>query len=105
MRHTTVAAMGLLGACGLALLLVPALPAPADPGVAPPQPYAGVIQALERWLAHEVPAKGLPTLSVALVDDQAIVWAHGFGHTDREANSLAGPTTVYRVGSVSKPFT
>src|SRR4051794_33659616 len=104
MRRTAVSATGLLGACGLALLLAPVAPSPAAAEKLPPK-YAGVVKALEPWLAREVAAKGLPALSVALVDDQAVVWARGFGHADREAQTLAGPDTVYRVGSVSKPFT
>jgi CubicO group peptidase (beta-lactamase class C family)/D-alanyl-D-alanine dipeptidase len=60
---------------------------------------------LERWLAREVEAKRLPALSVALVDDQDVVWARGFGYADPEAKTPATADTVYRVGSVSKPFT
>lgn len=44
-------------------------------------------------------------LSVALVDHGQIVWAEGFGFADREAAIEATPSTVYRVGSVAKPFT
>ena len=50
--------------------------------------------------------KALPALSIALVDDQRIVWARGFGFADRRADSVpATAETVYRVGSVSKLFT
>jgi CubicO group peptidase (beta-lactamase class C family)/D-alanyl-D-alanine dipeptidase len=99
----TAAAMGVLGFCGV-LLLGPASPAPSNP-VSVPQQYQPIARALEAWLTREVAAKRLPALSVALVEDQAIVWARGFGHADREDRTLAGPNTVYRVGSVSKPFT
>jgi CubicO group peptidase (beta-lactamase class C family)/D-alanyl-D-alanine dipeptidase len=50
-------------------------------------------------------AKGLPALSIALVDDQEIVWAKGFGRADPVRNVPATGQTVYRVGSVSKLFT
>ena len=49
--------------------------------------------------------KNLPALSVALVDDQTIVWAKGFGYADPEKRIPATSKTVYRIGSVSKLFT
>jgi CubicO group peptidase (beta-lactamase class C family)/D-alanyl-D-alanine dipeptidase len=70
-----------------------------------PKPYARVIPALEAFIAHEVADKGLPALSVALVDDQTIIWAKGFGLTNPKTETVATPDTVYRVGSVSKLFT
>jgi CubicO group peptidase (beta-lactamase class C family) len=44
-------------------------------------------------------------LSIALVDDQRVVWAQGFGHADKEANVPATADTLYRVASISKLFT
>jgi CubicO group peptidase (beta-lactamase class C family)/D-alanyl-D-alanine dipeptidase len=49
--------------------------------------------------------KGLPGLSIALVDDQEIVWAKGFGYANPTDSVPATSQTVYRVGSVSKLFT
>lgn len=42
---------------------------------------------------------------IALVDDQKVVWAAGFGFQDRDRKIPATAETVYRVGSVSKLFT
>ena len=44
-------------------------------------------------------------LSLALVDDQDVVWAEGFGWADREGRLPATPETVYKVGSITKLFT
>ncbi len=44
-------------------------------------------------------------LSIALVDDQEVVWAEGFGYADKRKRLAATPETVYRVGSIAKPFT
>ena len=52
--------------------------------------------ALESFIQREMADKQLPALSIALVDDQRIVWQRDFGATGH---------TVYRVGSVSKLFT
>jgi CubicO group peptidase (beta-lactamase class C family)/D-alanyl-D-alanine dipeptidase len=67
--------------------------------------YAVLTRALERFVAREVADKKLPALSIALVDDQTIVWARGFGFADPKSKKPATADTVYRVGSVSKLFT
>src|SRR5438105_10012583 len=67
--------------------------------------YATVTDELERLIEREMWAQGLPIVSIALVDDQQVVWSKGFGIVDSTARRGAGPETVYRVGSVSKLFT
>ena len=71
----------------------------------PAAKYAPAIAAIEKLIAREVAGKGLPALSIALVDDQTIVWAKGFGFADPDKRTAATAETVYRVGSVSKLFT
>lgn len=58
------------------------------------------------WLIkNEMLGQDVTGLSIALVDDQRVVWAAGFGYAD-EANRIpATPETLYRVGSLSKLFT
>jgi CubicO group peptidase (beta-lactamase class C family)/D-alanyl-D-alanine dipeptidase len=88
----------------LFLLLV--LPAAAQSADTPPaERYLGVTRNLERFIGREMADKGLPALSVALVDGQDVVWARGFGSADPKAQAPATAETVYRVGSVSKLFT
>jgi CubicO group peptidase (beta-lactamase class C family)/D-alanyl-D-alanine dipeptidase len=67
--------------------------------------YVAVVVELERLIAYEIQNKKLPALSIALVDDQEIVWARGFGFEDPDNKIPATAETVYRVGSVSKLFT
>jgi CubicO group peptidase (beta-lactamase class C family) len=78
----------------------------------PPKPeapargdYASTRQYLSQRIQFEMKRHAVTGLSIALVDDQQIVWAEGFGHADRAANIAAAPETVYRVGSISKLFT
>jgi CubicO group peptidase (beta-lactamase class C family) len=54
---------------------------------------------------HEVDKNQIAGLSIALVDDQKVVWAEGFGYADQEAGKAASAETLYRVGSISKLFT
>ncbi len=48
---------------------------------------------------------GIEGVSMALVDENEIVWAEGFGYADKRNGVPATPRTVYRVGSIAKPFT
>jgi CubicO group peptidase (beta-lactamase class C family) len=54
---------------------------------------------------HEMDKNQIAGMSIALVDDQKVVWAEGFGYADKEAGKPAGAATIYRVGSISKLFT
>jgi CubicO group peptidase (beta-lactamase class C family)/D-alanyl-D-alanine dipeptidase len=67
--------------------------------------YESVIRALEPFIERQVREKELPALSIALVDDQAVVWSKGFGFANPKDHIAATANTVYRVGSVSKLFT
>lgn len=46
----------------------------------------------------------IPGLSAAIVKDQRVVWARGFGYADVEHRAPATPDTVYSVASVTKTF-
>ena len=67
--------------------------------------YSAAIEVLQRFIQHEMADKDLPAVSIALVDDQRIVWSKGFGFADPVKKIPATAETVYRVGSVSKLFT
>lgn len=58
------------------------------------------------WLIEqEMSKQNVEGLSIAVVDDQQIVWAKGFGNADAANHVAARPETIYRVGSISKLFT
>ncbi len=58
------------------------------------------------WLIEDqMPDQEVEGLSIAVVDDQKIVWSQGFGYADTANKIKASPETVYRVGSISKLFT
>jgi CubicO group peptidase (beta-lactamase class C family)/D-alanyl-D-alanine dipeptidase len=90
----------------LALLGSPRAIRAADAEAIGPQAgYEAVVDRLQRLIRHEIEDKGMPAVSIALVDGQQIVWAAGFGWADRQQQVPASAATVYRVGSVSKLFT
>jgi CubicO group peptidase (beta-lactamase class C family) len=58
------------------------------------------------WLIEqEMSKQDVEGLSIAVVDDQQVVWSQGFGYADQANQVAATPETVYRVGSISKLFT
>ena len=92
----------------LLVLILPLLALGCGPqsGNVPPDPaYADAVVLLRAFIEHEMADKGLPALSIALVDGDRTVWAEGFGVADSATATPASATTVYRVGSVSKLFT
>jgi CubicO group peptidase (beta-lactamase class C family)/D-alanyl-D-alanine dipeptidase len=109
MPSPTLCRVGPLGLGPLARLVaaVALLPlaAPAQPRIEAERRYAPVARILEPLIEWELKTQGIPAISIALVDDQRIVWARGFG-LERLADSVpATAETVHRVGSVSKLFT
>ncbi len=76
---------------------------------APAQPRAGLpparIQAIEQAIAQEMEKQKIPGLAVAVGSDYRLAWARGFGLADVEHNVAVKPATVFRLGSISKPFT
>lgn len=78
----------------------------------PPPPSTvvrGDFSAVQRYattLSEEAIAKKwVQGLSIALVDDQRVVWSSGFGFANLEALQPATADTLYRVGSLAKLFT
>jgi CubicO group peptidase (beta-lactamase class C family) len=60
---------------------------------------------ITRLVQHDMARNKVTGLSLALVDDQRVVWAQGFGFADIEQGTPASDETLYRVGSISKLFT
>jgi CubicO group peptidase (beta-lactamase class C family) len=76
--------------------------APAD---APASPLPSPVRSLERELMTDVAADDVGSLAAAVVVGDTVIWQAGFGRADRENGALAAPTTIYRVGSISKSIT
>ena len=47
----------------------------------------------------------IPGMSIAIVKDDEVVWARGFGLADVDAERPADESTVYAIGSTTKAFT
>jgi CubicO group peptidase (beta-lactamase class C family) len=60
---------------------------------------------LEAWADAKAAYEDIPGVSMAVVHDQQVLWAKGFGYADRERKAKASPETIYSICSISKLFT
>jgi CubicO group peptidase (beta-lactamase class C family) len=104
-RNFQAAILG--GLCSIVLLIVSPISRlhGLQQNVGPRPDYAKVAETLSRLIQNEMQDKKLPAFSIALVDDQTVIWARGFGYADPDKKIEATAETVYRIGSVSKLFT
>jgi CubicO group peptidase (beta-lactamase class C family) len=66
---------------------------------------AEALHLLDVWMDAEQAYRGLPGMSAAVVHDQELVWAKGFGYAHVEQQAPATPSTMYSICSISKLFT
>lgn len=95
----------LVSLTGVALLVACAGNPPVPPAPLARGDYAATKRYVAELIAYEMKKHDVTGLSIALIDDQEIVWAQGFGYADKANGVRATPDTVYRVGSISKLFT
>lgn len=79
--------------------------APRPPAIGRGLDLASLATYLDRLVAHEMRFARVAGVSLALSDRDRVLLARGFGHADRESGAPATPETVYRLASLSKPFT
>lgn len=86
--------------CGwLTAVLVGATPAGAQ---APPPPP---LEGLDRYIEQAMRAWEVPGLAIAVVKDDSVVWARGFGVTELGGTSPVDENTLFAIASTSKAFT
>ena len=91
-----------------ALLLIGSLLAAAE---TPPDPIGVTgredprLVSFDRLMIEFLRDNGLPGASLAVARDGKLVYARGFGLADREKRTPVDPDSLFRIASVSKPFT
>jgi CubicO group peptidase (beta-lactamase class C family) len=78
---------------------------PQKPVTASQGDYTYTKQYISWLIGQEMSDSDVTGLSIALVDDQKVVWAQGFGYADKQADIKASADTVYHLGSIAKVFT
>ena len=96
MTVSTELSAPLLLACALLVVLMAPPEARADDN--PCAPFDREVEAFMQ--AREVPGGAL-----AVVKDGRLVYAKGYGWADRDKHTPVEPTSLFRIASVSKPFT
>ena len=66
---------------------------------------APIKHALNKLIRTQMKSKDVAGLSIALVEDQKILWAEGYGYADRARRSPAHAGTLYSVGGLSTLIT
>jgi CubicO group peptidase (beta-lactamase class C family) len=66
---------------------------------------ADKIKQIESVISAEMAKSKIPGLSVAVVVAGKLRWSNGYGMADLENSVPAKSTTIYRLGSISKPIT
>lgn len=56
---------------------------------------------LTQWME----ALAIPGVSIAVINDYEVVWAHGFGVADTTSHAQMNANTVLQAGSIAKPLT
>ena len=76
-----------------------------DESIAADTKVASAIRLLEASIQSQISYEGIPSVSIGIVYEQRLVWSRGFGYTDLVARTVASPTSLYRIASMTKPFT
>jgi len=99
MRHITLTFITLF------LLFGCSSKAPQVPANIPKGDYTHLKEYMNWYIKEQMEEHDIVGLSIALVDEQKIVWQKGFGYADRKNNVKATANTRYWAGSISKLFT
>ena len=90
---------------GALTLLTGCTGTPSKPHTLATERYETTRTRMAAMIPEQMEAYGVTGLSIALVEDQNIVWAAGFGYADEAQDIPATPQTVYRAGSIAKLLT
>ncbi len=63
------------------------------------------LQFISSQMKTYMDANNVPGAAIAIAKDGRLVYAAGFGYANKETGEEAGPTNLFRIASVSKPFT
>ena len=77
----------------------------ADPAFLESPAIVDAFRVLDAWITSKMEQDLHPGLSIGIIYDQKLIWAKGYGYADVENQVPATPSTVYRIGSITKLFT
>lgn len=77
---------------------------PAAPSIAKDD-YQAIILYLQKRIPEQMRRYNAPGLSIALINDQEIIWTQGFGYADEARGLRVSPNTAFRAGALSQLVT
>lgn len=77
----------------------------AQGSAAPPSPITIDTAAADSIVAAGYARDSIASITAGIVAGNRLVWTHSYGYADMAAHRLATRQTVYRIGSITKPFT
>jgi len=87
------------------LLATACTPAPTPSSSIASDAIADIIEQYRQEIPQRTQQENVPGLAIAVVDDQSILWAEGFGYTDWNRRIPVTPDTLFSIQSMSKSFT
>jgi CubicO group peptidase (beta-lactamase class C family) len=67
--------------------------------------FKEIIRTYQQEIPQRMEVENIPGVAIAVVDDQSILWAEGFGFTDWDRRTPVTPNTLFSIQSMSKSFT
>ncbi|HIA49792.1 MAG TPA: class C beta-lactamase-related serine hydrolase, partial [Acidobacteria bacterium] len=67
--------------------------------------FEAALTQIDRMAQTELGQDDIGSLTVGVVKQGALVWTKSYGFADMAARKVATVDTVYRIGSITKPFT
>jgi len=67
--------------------------------------YSEALRLIDAWLDAQRDYERLPGISAAIVENQEVIFARGYGLADLEKKVKTTPSTIYSICSISKLFT
>ena len=60
---------------------------------------------VDSLIATGIAKDSIGSITVGVISGSQLAWTHSYGFADIKSHRLATRTTVYRIGSITKPFT
>jgi CubicO group peptidase (beta-lactamase class C family) len=80
-------------------------PAPQPSSLITSDVITDIITKYQQAILQQMQENNISGLAIAVVDDQNILWAEGFGYTDWDNHIPVTPNTLFSIQSMSKSFT
>jgi CubicO group peptidase (beta-lactamase class C family) len=86
-------------------ILLESLCAPGVHAQSAPAPAVSGLPSVDSLASTEFAKDSLGSITIGVISGSQLAWTHSYGFADMKTHRLATRSTVYRIGSITKPFT